>query len=326
MGEPAVCPQTTIILRASANLILAVSVVRAGSRSCKKGVRVLRLSIVIPTSHCQASLESTLISVLENRPANCEIMVACDEAYQDEYGLEDEIRFIRLSGGSGGPRWHEMANLGLAESGGDVLHLLQPGVRVEEGWVDSAIEMLDDDSDVAGVCPLVFDDDLSDPITGVMASLGGKRLIQRGTTNLTEHGSAPTYLAGFFRRASLLEVGGWDPNIAAEFADVELGCALASVGHSFRVAQLCRVKSSGIVPAETTGFAAGLAGETILRRYGWFLRRLDELPMKAAHEGSDAKTSLGYFLGRLAGRFRSTSRVGIDDLPGWDQNNRSRAA
>ena len=55
---------------------------------------VPKLSILI-AAHDEALLESSLVSVLQNRPPDCEIIVVNDEGYHDPYALAGEVRFVR---------------------------------------------------------------------------------------------------------------------------------------------------------------------------------------------------------------------------------------
>ena len=56
----------------------------------EEGFSVPRLSIIIPHRNDQL-LEETILSVLENRPRDCEIIVAHDGSYCDPYQLVDEV-------------------------------------------------------------------------------------------------------------------------------------------------------------------------------------------------------------------------------------------
>ncbi len=53
-----------------------------------------RLAIIISAVGSVESWEGTLVSVLENRPADCEIIVALSQPYADPYDLKDEVRFV----------------------------------------------------------------------------------------------------------------------------------------------------------------------------------------------------------------------------------------
>ena len=52
-----------------------------------------KLSILIAVRD-EALLESSLVSVLQNRPPDCEIVVVNEEGYQDPYALAGEVRFV----------------------------------------------------------------------------------------------------------------------------------------------------------------------------------------------------------------------------------------
>ena len=56
------------------------------------------LSIVIPAPSDSAALEATLVSVLENRPADCEIVVSLGFEYADPWNIADEVRLGHQAG------------------------------------------------------------------------------------------------------------------------------------------------------------------------------------------------------------------------------------
>ena len=72
-----------------------------------------RLSIVIPVLRQLDRLEDTLISVLENRPADCQIVVVLNEPYNDPYQLSGEVCFIQAAAGSS---FADTLNLGVVAS------------------------------------------------------------------------------------------------------------------------------------------------------------------------------------------------------------------
>ena len=67
-------------------------------------VFVPRLSIVIPALASVEALERTLVSVLEKRPADCEIIVVLNTSYDDPYQLTDEVHFASARKGQAGPK------------------------------------------------------------------------------------------------------------------------------------------------------------------------------------------------------------------------------
>ena len=124
---------------------------------------MLRLSIVIPVLGDPQQLDDTLVSVLENRPANCEIVVVHNRPYHDPYRLSDEVRFIEAERGTA---LAECLNRGLAASRASVVHVLTCGVEVSAGWADVAFRRFGD-PDVAAVGSVVLNRD--DPEKAISA-------------------------------------------------------------------------------------------------------------------------------------------------------------
>ena len=54
-----------------------------------------RLSIIIPHRNNDQRLEETILSVLENRPRDCEVIVVHDGSYRDPYDLGDEVVYVQ---------------------------------------------------------------------------------------------------------------------------------------------------------------------------------------------------------------------------------------
>ena len=50
-----------------------------------------RLSIVIPCAQDAERFETTLASVLQNRPGDCELLLIQPRSYDDPYELADEV-------------------------------------------------------------------------------------------------------------------------------------------------------------------------------------------------------------------------------------------
>jgi hypothetical protein len=115
---------------------------------------VPRLTILIPALSTTERLEHTLVSVLGNRPARCEIVVVLGHPYDDPYHLVDEVAFVQAPEGAG---LSECVNLGWRESTGPIVHVLSCGAAVAEGWADAALAHFCD-WHVAAVAPLVLDD------------------------------------------------------------------------------------------------------------------------------------------------------------------------
>ena len=60
-----------------------------------------RLAIIISAVGSIEALENTLVSVLENRPADCDVVVVHSKPYSDPYELKNEVRFVSAPRGSG---------------------------------------------------------------------------------------------------------------------------------------------------------------------------------------------------------------------------------
>src|SRR5438552_8233728 len=87
-------------------------------------VSVPRLSCVIPAVGTTLDLETTLVSVLEHRPDDCQIIVVVNQPYADPYGLSDEVRFVAAKGAS----LSACATLGIQLSDGEIVHVLATGL------------------------------------------------------------------------------------------------------------------------------------------------------------------------------------------------------
>ena len=129
-----------------------------------------RLSIVIPVLGDPQQLDDTLLSVLENRPANCEILVVHNQPYRDPYNLSDEVRFVEAPRGAGAV---ECLNRGLAASRSPVVFVLSCGVEVCPGWADAGLRHFGDPA-IAAVAAVVLDrDDRGKIVSAGLGYLGG---------------------------------------------------------------------------------------------------------------------------------------------------------
>lgn len=194
--------------------------------------KVPRLSIVIPCVGGAAEFDGTLVSVLQHRPADCEVVVLHTEQYDDPYDLQDEVEFRR----SQHQTVVELVNEGLAAVTGDIVHVLGCGVEATEGWADSAIPHFDDPQ-VATVSPLVMAAGGAEITSaGVRYSLGGtrrvvtdRRLLLPGTSRLKASILGPALTAGFYRRDILVALDGFDSKVGDRFADIDLALSLQAL-------------------------------------------------------------------------------------------------
>ena len=208
-----------------------------------------RLSIVIPCLRSAEQSEETLVSVLQNRPADCEVLVAHALPYDDPYDLADEVRFLHIPGR---PGLVDFVNAALDEAEGDVLHTLSCGIQVPDGWTEPALAHFADPK-VGAVAPLIVPADQPTRIEslGVGYTLGGNRLLvgqnrplpQRHKLALQARG--PALSAGFFAREVLDALGGFAAEVGDWLADLDVGLSLAELGFRTVAEPSCKLTASG---------------------------------------------------------------------------------
>ena len=248
-----------------------------------------RLSIVIPSTEGTEHFEATLVSVLQNRPADCEVLVVQPHAYDDPYGLAGEVRFVEAPGDSNEV---DLLNIGIQCASSPVVHLLGCEVEVTEGWAEHALDALANPS-VGSVAPLIVS--CQNPARRLAAGIGYKiggswYRVEPTSTNRTVQG--PAVIAGFYRRSAVLDVGGLCRRLGLEHAGVDLALNLTAVGW-----EAAHVESSVVMVQQwprplVLSYRRGEQAERLFWRHasqaGWF-RSL------AAH----AAMVMGRFLSQL---------------------------
>jgi hypothetical protein len=190
---------------------------------------VPRLSIVIPSLGGAAEFETTLASVLQNRPADCEVLVVHRGPYDDPYALAGEVRFLQVDEESVAAQMNHAWRCARAA----IVHFLRCGLETTEGWAEVALTHFRD-PEVAAVVPLVFAQDRQSLVAGgVRWTRGGcrqvvtdLRIAQPGHGRLRSAVLGPTLLAGFYRREVLGALDGFDQRLGDGLADVEMALAL----------------------------------------------------------------------------------------------------
>lgn len=192
-----------------------------------------RLSIIVPHRHHDARLEATLLSVLENRPDDSEIIVVHDGSYNDPYSLDDEVIFIAEQPASS---TLQLLNAGLMASCSPAICVLLDGNTVSAGWSESPLDRLLGE-ETAAVAVSVASSHNSASRTasahGIDARLLRPGMAQTGRVELTSGRGdciGPLLACGFYRRKVLLALGGWNDALDEHIADVELALALSSHG------------------------------------------------------------------------------------------------
>ena len=111
-----------------------------------------RLACIIPVVGNTDGLDSTLLSVLERRPDDCEMLVVLNVPYPDPYNLQGEIQILQAPPETG---LVGCVNIGMAATQAPIVHLLANGLEASEGWVESALVHFNDPR-VAAVTPLIY--------------------------------------------------------------------------------------------------------------------------------------------------------------------------
>jgi hypothetical protein len=231
------------------------------------------LSIVIPAPGDAAALEATLVSVLENRPDDSEVVVATGFDYADPWSIASEVRFVPAPPGSG---LAACANVGIAASAAAAVHVLAAGWRATPGWTDGPRELLAAD-DVTAVVPLVLAADDGDQIVaaGIRLTRGGRRVEVAPPARSMRSGrvdparirvAGPLLEAGFWRADVLAAAGpGFTTRCGDWLADADMAAALACLPGRVVVAGDSRV-IRGDVRRRPRAFTAGLQAERLFWR------------------------------------------------------------
>ncbi|MBX7164801.1 MAG: glycosyltransferase [Pirellulales bacterium] len=238
-----------------------------------------RLSILIPVLGDFAAMEQGLVSVLENRPDRCEIVLAFNRPYADPYDLQDEAVFVQAARGAG---LVECLNVGLRHCRAAIVHVLACGAEATPEWTDAALAHFDNPR-VGAVAPVVID--AADRQTVVSAGLtyraGGRRLERGAGTDLLDAAElagnvvGPVLAAAFYRRELLVpdEDDAFEIGVGDALADVDVAMQLRGAGFTSVCEPRSRVYLPGATPSRTLAFAAGRQAERLFLRsapvVGW---------------------------------------------------------
>ncbi len=186
---------------------------------------VPRLSIVIPFENDPSRLESTLLSVLENRPEDIELILVHRGNYEDPYQLENDELIVVESDGSATSV--ELINEGVRAACASIVQILPPGCTVDEDWCEDVLDTFVDADVAAASVPLVSED-------GNVRGWGLESVwLPRRSVCLKRRISsevAPMLHGGFFRRRVLLALDGFYDDGSLESAECEFGIAIKTLG------------------------------------------------------------------------------------------------
>jgi len=223
-------------------------------------------------------LESTLVSVLENRPSDCEIIVVLNSPYDDPYDLKDEVRYLHVEESAG---IVESLNIGIQASRASIVHLLASGFEVTEGWTDAVWAHFRDPR-VAAVAPVVIDVLESRKVLAAGLELAASTRSVRSFDRLDDLTDVsptpvlgPLVQAAFYRRSALELVGGLPQAVGDSLADVDLALTLKYAGYHCLLEPRSRIEATpgDIALTTASGFRNGLAAERLFWRnapvLGW---------------------------------------------------------
>lgn len=94
-----------------------------------------RLTIIVPHFGAAESFENSLVSVLQHRPEDCEILVPHAGDYDDPFELGDEVRFVDAGCHSLVRQIAEAAEM----ARGRFVHVIADGHVATPDWTDSAL-------------------------------------------------------------------------------------------------------------------------------------------------------------------------------------------
>jgi hypothetical protein len=226
----------------------------------EEGFSVPRLSIIIPHRNDQ-QLEETILSVLENRPRDCEIIVVHDGSYCDPYQLADEVVYVQEEPKS---TVVELVNAGLMAACSPVVCTLLDGVVVSANWSEPALKRFVS-PDIAAVSPQLR---IGRSVVSGIASSALHNVAQMRSGRVESQDAspaAPTLAAGFYRRKLLLALGGWNDDVGSGSADVELAFLMSELNLTCEYEpQVVVHASSESIPSRKSNSAiselAGIAG------------------------------------------------------------------
>jgi len=233
------------------------------------------LSIVIPVTSRLGrdviqAFEETLVSVLENRPGDTEVIVVLGCEYADPWNIRDEVEFVRAPEGSS---LVACVNIGLGVCSGEVIHVLAPGWRATPDWADAALAQFESPK-VGAVVPVIISEKQRGRAIsqGIAYRSGGQRVVvkpprAREGETAVRPAWGPPLQAGFWR-AEVLELDGhgFAATCGDSHADCDLAVAARIAGYETVVEPKSSVAESSRKAPAVGSFRAGLHAERLFWR------------------------------------------------------------
>ncbi|MCY2983155.1 MAG: glycosyltransferase family 2 protein [Planctomycetota bacterium] len=263
-----------------------------------------RLSIIVPHLHDDSGLELTLLSILENRESDFEVLLAHDGRYNDPYGLDqDELILIESEQGAS---FSQQLNLAVASACSPIVQVLLPGSVVDAHWCEEALHLLQDRT-VSAVCQPIGDSATKQLYLG----LSGESLPHRRVTDSADVVAAPLLCGGVFRKRILKSIGGWLEPCTREVAEVEFALLGSAMDFEIEAAEEVTIQAPKRVAAgQESGYEIGRACGQLACAYS------------SIEESGVVIDSLARRLGHLAGGLMSPKTVA--ERLGWVMGIRDR--
>ena len=212
-----------------------------------------RLSIIVPHLHDDSGLEVTLLSILENREHDLEILIAHDGSYSDPHGLDqDEAVLIESPKGSS---LSSQINLTIASACSPYIQVLMPNAMVDPGWYDEGLEILDACA-IPAVCQPIACIGSNEIFTGLSADSLPHRRITGDNCNV----ASPLLFGGLFRKRIFNAIGGWMESCPREIAEVELALMFSALELEIGISDSVKIRApKRAVVGNESGYEIGHA-------------------------------------------------------------------
>ena len=286
--------------------------------------RAPRVSIVIPLQRDEKLFEETLLSVLENRLAGCQIVAVHNGTYTDPFDLSDEVSFVTARSSN----LVDLVRDAFDATAAPLVHVLGAGMKATPGWLDEAFDRFDD-ADVAAVAPA-----LADPVSGRTVGSGWSDIAGRLCHPNADHRGQGVagQLSGFFLNAffirrrlfgNLLDAvaPAMNDSVAVSYA---FGCLLKRGGWKIDVAGGSQIDASEMVSiSDESDFARGQCLAAIRARVlsGQPLPSFGEL-LRTALFGSSSLGEMTGMLRHRTGMALIRRAIDPDSVPTIDQSAR----
>ena len=280
---------------------------------------MITASCIIPVIGSVEGLETTLLSVLERRPAWCEVVLVLNIPYDDPYHLKDEIQILHADRQAG---LVDCLNVGICAASAPEVHFLQAGFEVDDGWIEQAVKHFENPL-VAAVTPALYHAANRENLYAVGTACGSNGVRSmcvrspeaNGADNAVEPFFAPAgplLQAAFYRKSIFTALGGIPAEIGDELADLDLALLLRATGWKLNVEMNSRLFAPEIDTTRANSFQSGLRSEHFFWRHAnehGLIKSLLTHPINAALEMARSE-SPAKIPGELLGRFIAACQFG----------------